>query len=328
MCTCGKWKVSNKDFFKKGVANRKTVCYDKYIEKGMKKNMITVNGHKLRVVTFPNGERTIAVPKETKMYNTATVYWKYENDGEFVLLNQLADVLQNLGVENVACLVAYMPYSRMDRRMGEHPFSLAVVGAMLPRTSWSYSVLEPHSDATLRALPEYASPHYVTVDLVNDFIKESSNSKRVVVFPDKGARERYKGKLDMGTDGDSWMFYGEKQRDEQGNIISLALFESKTDSKVTVEDPDFLRGYDVIIADDLTSYGGTFIRCAKILKELGAKDITLVVTHAEKSVLDGDLFEHIEHLVTTDSIISQEDVDASPYKDRITVNPIITGGNS
>ncbi|ADJ53177.1 gp143 [Brochothrix phage A9] len=37
MCTCGKWKVSNKDFCIKGVANRKTVCYDKYIEKGMKK---------------------------------------------------------------------------------------------------------------------------------------------------------------------------------------------------------------------------------------------------------------------------------------------------
>lgn len=290
--------------------------------------MITVNGNKLKVVTFPNGERTIALQKETKMFNTATVYWKYENDGEFVLLNQLADVLKNLRVEHVSCLVAYMPYSRMDRRMGNHPFSLEVVANMLPSSSiWDYSVVEPHSEVTNNKL-RYASPHYVTVDLVNDLINESDNSKRVVVFPDKGARERYKGKLDMGTDGDSWMFYGEKQRDEQGNIISLALFESKTESKVTVEDPDFLRGYDVIIADDLTSYGGTFIRCAKILKELGAKDITLVVAHAEKSVLKGDLFEHIEHLVTTDSIISQEDVDASPYKDRITVNPIITGGNN
>ena len=62
--------------------------------------------------------------------------------------------------------------------------------------------------------------------------------------------------------------------------------------------------------DDICSYGGTMFYSAKKLKELGAGDIDMYVSHCENSILDkesGHLFDDPEliHMVyTTDSIFT------------------------
>lgn len=62
--------------------------------------------------------------------------------------------------------------------------------------------------------------------------------------------------------------------------------------------------------DDICSYGGTMFYSAKKLKELGAGDIDIYVSHCENSILDserGHLFddtELIHKVYTTDSIFT------------------------
>ena len=61
------------------------------------------------------------------------------------------------------------------------------------------------------------------------------------------------------------------------------------------------------IVDDICSKGGTFYHSALKLKEFGATNIYLYVTHCENSIYDGELLKNnglIEKIYTTDSILT------------------------
>ena len=60
---------------------------------------------------------------------------------------------------------------------------------------------------------------------------------------------------------------------------------------------------------------------AKKLKELGAGNIDLIVTHCEKTILDGDIPHGslINKVITTDSIISRDDIDKEHLDNKIVI---------
>ena len=69
----------------------------------------------------------------------------------------------------------------------------------------------------------------------------------------------------------------------------------------------FCVGKDILIVDDICSYGGTFLHSAKKLKEFGANKIYLYVSHCENSILKGQLMSSglIERVFTTNSIFTE-----------------------
>ena len=106
--------------------------------------------------------------------------------------------------------------------------------------------------------------------------------------PDEGAMKRYFGS------GHKPYAFGMKKRDwETGKILSLDIINSEN-----------IVNKDVLIVDDICSRGGTFFYAAKALKEAGAKNISLYVTHLEKTVFDGEMFSSglIDKIYTTESI--------------------------
>ena len=64
----------------------------------------------------------------------------------------------------------------------------------------------------------------------------------------------------------------------------------------------------VLIVDDICSRGGTFYHSAKALKNLGAGEIYLYVSHCENSILEGDLLTSnlVEKVFTTNSIFTKQ----------------------
>lgn len=68
----------------------------------------------------------------------------------------------------------------------------------------------------------------------------------------------------------------------------------------------------VLMIDDICAYGGTMYYSAKALKDAGAGDIDMYVTHCEDSILDrnkGKIFTDerlIETVYTTDSILTKK----------------------
>ena len=93
--------------------------------------------------------------------------------------------------------------------------------------------------------------------------------------------------------------FGIKKREwATGKILGLDIMNA-----------ELVKGKNVLIIDDICSRGGTFLHSAKALKAAGANRIFLYVTHAEKTMVEGEMYNDldlVERIYTTDSIFNIE----------------------
>ena len=194
----------------------------------------------------------------------------------------------------------YIPNARMDRAYhDEDVFTLKWFADEINRCEFSsVSVFDPHSDVA-PALIDRCEVH-TPIREICQAIEESKPD--VIYFPDAGAMKRYEETVHWALDRakcSAYIIHGDKKRDwATGKILGL---------DVTGYPP---KGGKVLMIDDICSYGGTMFYSAKKLKELGAGDIDMYVSHCENSILDkerGHLFddpELIHKVYTTDSIFT------------------------
>ena len=112
-------------------------------------------------------------------------------------------------------------------------------------------------------------------------------------YPDEGAGKRYSGMIPLPY------AFGIKKRDwATGQIKGLDV----------AGDVDNIEGKNILIVDDICSKGGTFYFSAKKLKELGAKNIYMHITHCENTIFEGDILTSglIAKIYTTNSILTKE----------------------
>ena len=116
----------------------------------------------------------------------------------------------------------------------------------------------------------------------------------VLFFPDEGSMKRYSSEIDFLP-----YAFGIKKRDwKTGQIQGLQLVNG-----------ELVKGKNVLIIDDICSRGGTFFHAAKALKEAGANKIYLYISHAERTMTDGDMYidpDLVEHIYTTNSLFKPE----------------------
>lgn len=251
--------------------------------------MILINGKEVEFKKFPNGE-TLMV-EESIQDDVFRLSFKYSTDDDLIKLMLVKNYLDTNKIDVPELVIYYMPYSRMDRSQDGSAFTLKYVASFINSLKFqNVKVIEPHSDVT-NALIDNVEPIYVNDTLLPmvmgevDFLQSD-----VLFFPDAGAAKRY-----------SHMKFphlvGHKHRDfKTGNIESLQVV-----GKVPSQP------FNVIIVDDLSSRGGTFMFSAKELKKLGADKIYLLVAHAEDTIFDGDIFktDYIEKVFTTNTIMTK-----------------------
>lgn len=242
------------------------------------------------ITRFPNGEAKIATLPVDRYANT--VVWKWETDAdlfELYLFKRHNPWLKNL-------YIMYMPYSRMDRDgQGGTICSLRYVGEFIESLGWeAIVVLDPHSESTLDFLGEKAVSVTAFVALKESYPETLENS--VVMFPDAGAQKRY-GHEEIFKDMPQMV--GIKERDfETGKIISYTLVNGEV-----------CRLKNVLIVDDLCSYGGTFIKASEEIAKFDPLSIKLWVTHCEDSIWKGKLLTDecpINRVITTNSLLTKE----------------------
>lgn len=255
--------------------------------------MLLINGEEVKFEKFPNGEtRLVKEGIEESWHTMNKVSFKYEDDSDLIKLMLLKNYLDNLKFENVDLLIYYMPYSRMDRSENGSPFTLKYVSNFINGLNFNkITVIEPHSDVT-PALLNNVKAKYINFDLLPLVMEDVGFNKEVdyLFFPDAGAAKRYHSLKGFKQ------LVGHKDRDfKTGEIKSLQV----------VGDVDTFPK-KVIIVDDLSSYGGTFVHSSKALKNLGVKEVYLLVAHAENSIFKGQLFDHIDKLFTTNSILTEQ----------------------
>ena len=86
-----------------------------------------------------------------------------------------------------------------------------------------------------------------------------------------------------------------------------------------------VKGKTCLIVDDIIDSGGTIVNAAKALKERGAKEVHVYVTHG---VLSGEAIEkikksHIKNLVVTDTIDNKDKVKKSRNIHVLTMSNLI-----
>ena len=87
-----------------------------------------------------------------------------------------------------------------------------------------------------------------------------------------------------------------------------------------------VKNKNCVIVDDIIDSGGTIVNAAQALKDKGAKDVYVYITHA---VLSGDAVEKIEKskikkLITTDTIDNSKKIKGSKKIEILSIAPMIS----
>ena len=274
--------------------------------------MITVNGIEIVRKTFPDGSLCLLDLNNSLLYPNKNyeIVWLYEGDYEIFMLICIVKHLRSKTYNNVGFNLT-MPYvvnSRLDRTHSDNEvFTLKYFAEIINDLKFNkVLIVDPHSivsEALIDNVCVFRPYNIISYAIskmrsLNEFKREL-----VIYFPDDGAYKRYK---DMPCFKDFNCIYGKKERDwETGKILGIEIYD-KNGSKLTNE----IENCDVLMVDDIISYGGTLAYSADKLKEMGATHISAYATHVENSVLDeekGTLLKRykdniIDTVYTTNSI--------------------------
>ncbi len=215
----------------------------------------------VEIKKFPDGEKYIRVLGSAGEVSAVQSTFRPQDEHILELL-LLGDALREMGVGKLRAIVPYLAYSRQDRitKDGE-PVSVRAVMRAIGLYYDELYVVDIHNPETLRFFPGKAvniSPARAIADYFGDRLGDG-----VVLAPDKGARERARAVARrLG--------------------LEFSHFEKRRISPTEVEmrpvDID-VKGKNVLIVDDIISTGGTMIKAANLLRQLGAEKVFVAATH-------------------------------------------------
>lgn len=257
--------------------------------------MIKLENCIVNINKFPDGTLLLKedIPINFVDYREATIEWLFEDNEELVALIYLAKHLRSHGLNNLYLKMPYIPNARQDRvKNAEDVFTLKYFAEIMNYLDFdSVTVLDPHSSVSEALINNIiiSSPE----KLIYKVISKIGEDDLTMFYPDEGAMKRYSAMFDLPY------AFGIKKRDwETGQINGLEVSGMV----------EFIKGRKLLIVDDISSRGGTFYYSAKRLKELGAKEVYLYVSHCENTILEGDVLTGnlIERVFTTNSIFTKE----------------------
>ena len=210
---------------------------------------------------FPDGEKYVRVLSSAEEVTVVQSTFAPQ-DEHIVELILIADALRERGAERLRVVVPYFAYSRQDRVTKEgEPVSVRAVMRALGTYYDELYVFDMHNPETLKFFPGKAvnlSPARAIADYFAEKLGDG-----LVLAPDKGARERARAVAErLGLE----FSHFEKER------------ISPTEVRMTPVDVD-VRGKNVLIVDDIISTGGTMVRAANLLREMGAGKVFVAATH-------------------------------------------------
>lgn len=268
--------------------------------------MIQLNEHIISNDRFPDGTLLMKLHFSPKPSNE--IHWYYENDAELFKLICLVKTMREMykGVR-IDLFMPYLPNARQDRiKNPEDVFTLKYFCEIINSLEFdTVFVTDVHSNVGLalldrvREIKPWGQIHnaltkitFMETGKVMHEAREECYKNLLLFYPDEGAMKRYSGEMGM-----PFVFGVKKRNWETGAIEGLDLMGS-------VED---IKGKNVLIIDDICSKGGTFYHSAKRLKEAGAANIYLYVTHCENTIYEGELLKEdslIKHIFTTNSLLT------------------------
>ena len=200
------------------------------------------------------------------------------------------DALKRSSAKNITAVIPYFGYARQDRKVVPRTsISAKMVSNLITNAGADRVVtLDLHS-GQIQGFFDIPVDNLFATPIFARHIKKRIRSKNLIcVAPDVGgtARARALGKmLNIG------LAIVDKRRPSPGKSEVMNVIGN-------------VNNKTCVIVDDIIDSGGTIVNAAKILKQKGAKDVHVYVSHG---VLSGDAVEKIKrskikNLVITDTI--------------------------
>jgi len=272
--------------------------------------MIYVNNKKVETFNFPAGEVSVKLPEPFNNTNIqfvkVTAFLKSSDDILALLLtiNAIKNKAQGIVLGNlssnrlyipfgITLRIPYFPYARQDRVCNEgEALSGRVMAELINNLNLNgVQIMHPHSDVVPALLNncviEYA--YNLFENVFYEYDEDNPTWDKVsLVSPDAGAAKyvsKLKNLFDERWEIDVPLITATKVRDTKTGWIT----ETKLNDPVTKD--------IAIIVDDICDGGATFIPLAKALKEAGAKEVWLSVTHGIFSKGFDELSKHIDKFI-------------------------------
>ncbi len=204
------------------------------------------------------------------------------------------DALKRSSAKNITAVIPYFGYARQDRKVVPRTsISAKLVSNLITKAGADRVVTVDLHAGQIQGFFDIPVDNLFATPIFARHIKKKVKSKKIIcVAPDVGGTERARA---LGKLLNVGLAIVDKRRPKPGQSQVMNVIGDVKDKTC-------------IIVDDIIDSGGTIINAAKALKERGAKEVYVYITHG---VLSGDAVKKIKssvikNLVITDTINNGE----------------------
>jgi len=204
------------------------------------------------------------------------------------------DALKRSSAKNITAVIPYFGYARQDRKVVPRTsISAKLVSNLITKAGADRVVTVDLHAGQIQGFFDIPVDNLFATPIFARHVKKKIKSKKIIcVAPDVGGTERARA---LGKLLNAGLAIVDKRRPKPGQSQVMNIIGDVKDQTC-------------IIVDDIIDSGGTIINAAKALKERGAKEVYVYITHG---VLSGDAVKKIKNsviknLVITDTINNGE----------------------
>ncbi len=258
---------------------------------------IFVNNKMLDVFQFSGGECHVKI-NVGDISDKTNITAHLNSSDDIMRLLLTVDAVRRVNPQSAIHLtIPYFPYARQDRVCNEgESLSVKVMADIINNLHCAeVTIYDPHSDVTPALLSNCRIVSQADI-VASNLGKVIKDKKLALVSPDAGAEKKTRMAAKLTS---TEVFCSSKTRDTKtGNITATKVHGD-------------VRGRDLLIIDDICDGGRTFLELAKALKDGGAGDVYLYVTHGIFSQGTSELARHFKHIYCYHTMLPENAVDSS-----------------
>ncbi|MCL2115790.1 MAG: ribose-phosphate diphosphokinase [Methanobrevibacter sp.] len=215
---------------------------------------------------FPDGERYIRIKGNIEKKVVVIQSTGYPQDENLIELLFTIKNLKNLGVQEIKVVIPYFGYGRQEKRFKEGEAISAEIVAKLIENSGANEVISInlHEDS-VRNFFNIPSKNISATAPIAEYIGDISNNP-IIIAPDKGA-------LDFAEEISKILGC------DSTYLNKVRISPEKVETQIADIAINSVKGKDAFIVDDIIATGGTIVNAIAILKEHGAKSVSVCCVH-------------------------------------------------
>ncbi|HOS68850.1 MAG TPA: ribose-phosphate diphosphokinase [Bacillota bacterium] len=240
-----------------------------------------------QVSTFSNGEIGVSINESIRgadvfvVQSTSTPV----NDNLMELLIMI-DALKRASAGRINAVMPFYGYARQDRKSkSREPITAKLVANLIEAAGADRVITMDLHAPQIQGFFDIPVDHLYAAPLIVNYFINKKLDDIVVVSPDVGGVTRARS---LATKLDAPLAIIDKRRPKP-NVSEVMNIIGDIENK------------NCIIIDDMVDTAGTLVNAAKVLKDMGAKDIYVACTHP---VLSGPAFERIRDSVIKELIVT------------------------